>query len=448
MKVQEALKEEGNNKVEKSELLFVSFNQDFGCFACGTESGFRIYNVDPFKETFRRAFRGGGIGIVEMLFRCNLLALVGGGSSPRYPPNKVMIWDDHQNRCIGELSFRSEVKAVKLRRDRVVVALATKVYVYRFSDLKLLDQISTQVNSRGLAALCADPAHNVLACPGVNKGHVRIELYDSRKSTIVAAHESDLCRLALNSDGSLVATASDKGTLVRIFDTHTGAQVRELRRGVDRAIIYAIAFDPDSKYVACTSDKGTAHVFSIQSHHTTQASSEKGTAFERTNSNTSSQRHIASSPPNASLSGRGGTTAQGAQPNNAKSNLSFLRRVVPGGLASSYLESEWSFAQVHGLEAPTICAFGTQPNTLVLVGADGSFLVSNFARGGEAERLTFAKFLNSSSDTARGGGGGESDHQTTASTSIPPPQPTSESPSIVTGASEPLPIPPSQQTSP
>jgi len=249
-------------KDSKNELLYVGFNQDYGCFACGTETGFKIFNVDPFKETFQRDLRG-GIGYVEMLFRCNILALVGGGRNPRYPPNKVMIWDDHQNRCIGELSFRSPVRAVKLRRDRVVVVLEYKIYVYNFADLKLVDHIETTSNIKGLCALCPYSSNTVLVCPGLQKGHVRVELYDSKKTTLIPAHETSLSCFALNFDGTLLATSSEKGTLIRIFDTSTGRNLQELRRGADKAEIYSLAFNYNSYWLACSSDKGTVHIFSI-----------------------------------------------------------------------------------------------------------------------------------------------------------------------------------------
>lgn len=46
-------------------------------FCVGTDSGFRVYDMNC-QAIFQRDLKG-GIGIVEMLYRTNILALVGGG---------------------------------------------------------------------------------------------------------------------------------------------------------------------------------------------------------------------------------------------------------------------------------------------------------------------------------------------------------------------------------
>lgn len=370
---------------ESNELLYVGFNQDNGCFSCGTVNGFRIYNVDPFRETFRRVFSNGGIGIVEMLFRCNLLALVGGGRNPRYPTNKVMIWDDHQNKCIGELMFKHEVKAVKLRRDRVVVVLKSKVYVYRFSDLKLLDQITTMANPKGLVSLSPDSSRTVLACPGLARGSIRVELYDMNKATLIKAHDADLACFALNFDGSRIASASEKGTLIRVWDCNTGEPIRELRRGMDRAEIYCLCFSFNSSFIACSSDKGTVHIFSLNEGWTPE-----GQSIPNTESTSQSAGNSVTSKNN---------TEEVSGASNQKSGFSFLKDILPVGIVPKYIGSEWSFAQVRGLEGKCICAFDKDSPKITVVCADGTFLTASYEEGGEATRLSFAKFIRSEDDT-------------------------------------------------
>lgn len=109
-----------------------------------------------------------------------------------------------------------------LANNRVVVVLENRVYVYNFNDLRLIDAIDTCFNPKGICALSADPNLSVLATPEKNKGQVKITIYEKNQSLLVNAHQSSLSCIALNYAGTLFATASDKGTLIRIFSTETG----------------------------------------------------------------------------------------------------------------------------------------------------------------------------------------------------------------------------------
>nr|CAN67661.1 hypothetical protein VITISV_044410 [Vitis vinifera] len=336
-------------------LLHLSFNQDHGCFSAGTDHGFRIYNCDPFREIFRRDFcgddggSGTGIGVVEMLFRCNILALVGGGPDP-------------QRGASVSFPSGSEVKSVRLRRDRIVAILLQKIFVYNFADLKLLHQIETIANPKGLCEVSQLSGSMVLVCPGLLKGQVRVEHYNSKRTKFIMAHDSRIACFALTQDGRLLATSSSKGTLVRIFNTLDGTLLQEVRRGADRAEIYSVAFSSSAQWLAVSSDKGTVHVFSLKV--------ESGSL--------GSDRSRSSSEPNLSVP-------------SAVSSLSFMKGVLP-----RYFSSEWSVAQFRLHEGSQyIVAFGHQKNTVVILGMDGSFYRCQFdpVAGGEMTQLEYYNFL-------------------------------------------------------
>ena len=54
-----------------------------------------------------------------MLYKSNILALVGGGINPKFSPNKVIIWDELNGKIISQLRFDTNVKNIKLTKVKV-----------------------------------------------------------------------------------------------------------------------------------------------------------------------------------------------------------------------------------------------------------------------------------------------------------------------------------------
>lgn len=81
---------------------------------------------------------------------------------------------------------------------------------------------------------------------------------------MIPAHDSPLAALAFNNSGSRIATASEKGTVIRVFNVRDGARLYEFRRGVKRCVsISSLAFSMCSTYVCCSSNTETVHIFKL-----------------------------------------------------------------------------------------------------------------------------------------------------------------------------------------
>ncbi|KAI9754455.1 MAG: autophagy protein [Chaenotheca gracillima] len=260
---------------------FITFNQDYSCLAVGTSRGFRIYYTDPFSKCFESS--EGNIAILEMLFSTSLVAFV-------LSPRRLQIKNTKRETTICELTFPSSVLSVRLNRKRLAVVLEEQIYLYDISNMKLLYTIETSPNPNAICALApssencylayplpkkgapnpfAPPAH---APPGPNAAQYvaptsgEVLIFDAMKLeavNVVEAHRSPLSCITLNAEGTLLATASDKGTIIRVFSIPKAEKLYQFRRGSIPSHIYSMSFNLNSTLLCLSSATETVHIFRL-----------------------------------------------------------------------------------------------------------------------------------------------------------------------------------------
>ena len=289
------------------------------------------------------------VTMVVMLYRTNILALVGSDNNMNNKRSKLIIWDDCQKKPLSELKFNQNIMNVKLRKDKIVVVCRDKIYVFNLSNFKNIDIIETGDNSHGIVGISYEPDQTLLAYPDKERGKVRIKNYEKSSVFYINAHENNIAYIALSYNGSLLATASEQGTLIRIFNTDNGNLLQEVRRGKDKADIKYICFEPNYRFIAATSNKGTIHIWSL-------ANTLKNLNRIGDNENTIIE--------------------------NKTSGLKWL----PHFLGGEFFNSEWSFAQVRITVNRSICCFGAD-NTIIVVSTDGKYYKAqiDLEKGGECK---------------------------------------------------------------
>lgn len=280
-------------------INFANFNQDFSCVSVGYGDGYRIFNCEPFNKCFEHL--DGSIGIVEMLFCSSLLAIVGTGETPALSPRRLKIINTKRNTTICELTFPTSILSVKMNRESLIVVLEETIYIYDITNIRLLHTIETPSNLTGLISLSSAHDNNFLAYPSPQKiskigdskfnqsnvnaamsqedlhqlSHANgsdivrngdVVIFDCKTLhpiSVIEAHKTQIAAMTFNHDGTLLATASDKGTIVRVFSVQTGVKLYQFRRGTYNTRIYSLAFSPDSMFVIASSATETVHIFRL-----------------------------------------------------------------------------------------------------------------------------------------------------------------------------------------
>uniref|UniRef100_A0A0N5AJG2 WD repeat domain phosphoinositide-interacting protein 2 n=1 Tax=Syphacia muris TaxID=451379 RepID=A0A0N5AJG2_9BILA len=196
---------------------------------------------------------GEAVRYVERLFSACFVAYV-----LRKSPRKINAFHLEKRRKFCTQCYANTVVTIKMNREVCLDLLI-------FQLVKVSHQIcDIPENKKGIIDITTDGV-SMIAYPGAaetGRGLVIIItihlIFTCAPSLSICAHTSPLAALRFNPDGKFLATSSVKGTVIRIFNVQTAERCYEFTR------VNCMGFSENSKYLCLSSNTETVHVFKLE----------------------------------------------------------------------------------------------------------------------------------------------------------------------------------------
>lgn len=268
----------------------------------------------------------------------SLFGLVGNANEIKHPGwsnTTFVLWNNETKSVLMRASYQAEILNIKFSQGRVFVVFASYTLTLAI-ETDTFEEINALETENPWGAFAVSPGVDPVAViPSRITGTVKMqtEYAEAPKKFRVTGpfrfHESHISQLSVSKDSRIVVSASERGTLLRIFETENGTAIKEVRRGSTQARIYSICISDSNDMIATTSNRGTCHIFWVKK--------------DNTHSALSSSRMPSFLP-------------------------SFVNDAMP-----VYFNSEWSSSQLQITSDKSIAYFTNDDTMLVIISVNGTF---------------------------------------------------------------------------
>ena len=204
-----------------------------------------------------------------MLYKTNIIVLVGLEERQNFSPKKITIWTTLKNTvlCISH-HFTSKIITAKINKQRMIIGEKNYLHIYATNTMNFLRSIQVSDITLGNLILSRNSDKNNYFCYSTSKDEGMVNVYDALDykgvKVQIKAHKSPILKMCLNYEGDRLATCSCKGTIIRVFSIPKGDKLCTFKRGVSPAFIYCLNFSRNSEKLITTCDNGILHIFDIK----------------------------------------------------------------------------------------------------------------------------------------------------------------------------------------